>query len=188
MPLYLQDALGLSALASGLIVMPGGLLMGLAGPLVGRWYDHLGPRPLVIPGAAGATLALAGMALWYTLGAEVWLIVVLYAVLCAGMALMFGPLFTAGMGSLAKDRYSYGSAMLGTIQQLAGAAGTAAIVVIYTVAGLGATRDGASPAASTAAGAHTAFLVCAIAFVVVIGLSVLVRRPSEEIPGAPVVH
>jgi len=183
LPLYLQDALGLTALASGLIVMPGGLLMGLAGPLVGRWYDRVGPRPLVIPGAVAATLSLAGMAAFYTLGAQVWLVVVLYALLCAGMALMFGPLFTAGMGALPKERYSYGSAMLGTVQQLAGAAGTAALVVIYTVAALGAAADGANPVEATAAGSHQAFFIAAIAFVVVIGLSTLVRRPAEELGG-----
>ncbi len=181
LPLYLQDALGLTALASGLIVMPGGLLMGLAGPIVGRWYDRVGPRPLVIPGAIAATLALGGMALVYTLDAQIWAIVALHVVLSAGMALMFSPLFTAGMGSLTKDRYSYGSAMLGTIQQLAGAAGTAAIIVIYTVAGLSATAGGATAVEATAAGTHQAFLVSAIAFVVVIGLAVLLRRPAEEL-------
>ena len=188
LPLYLQDARGLTALDSGLIVMPGGLLMGLAGPIVGRWYDRLGPRPLVIPGTVLATLALAGMAISYTLTTPIWLVVVLYMLLTAGMALMFGPLFTAGIGALPKDRFSYGSAMLGTIQQLAGAAGTAAIIVVYTIAGLQVSDAGGSTAEATAAGTHQAFLVAALAFVVVIGLSLLVRRPADEVEGAPAMH
>jgi DHA2 family lincomycin resistance protein-like MFS transporter len=44
LPLYLQDVLRLSAFVTGLAVLPGGLAMGLLGPVVGRMYDRLGPR------------------------------------------------------------------------------------------------------------------------------------------------
>src|SRR6185436_10881316 len=53
LPLYLQDVRGLDALQTGLLVMPGGLVMGLMGPSVGRWFDRYGSRPLVVPGAVG---------------------------------------------------------------------------------------------------------------------------------------
>ncbi len=39
LPLYLQDLRGLSALETGLLVMPGGLAMGLLGRSVGRLFD-----------------------------------------------------------------------------------------------------------------------------------------------------
>ena len=50
-PLYVQDVLGSSALVAGLTSLPGGLLMGLAGPFVGRVYDRHGARRLVVPGS-----------------------------------------------------------------------------------------------------------------------------------------
>ncbi len=50
--LYLQNVRGMSPLATGMLVMPGGLAMGLLGPRVGRVYDRLGARVLVLPGAA----------------------------------------------------------------------------------------------------------------------------------------
>ena len=59
LPLYLQDVRGLDALQTGLLVMPGGLVMGLLGPSVGRWFDRYGSRPLVVPGAVGIVVALA---------------------------------------------------------------------------------------------------------------------------------
>jgi MFS transporter, DHA2 family, lincomycin resistance protein len=51
--LYLQTMRGMSPLATGMLVMPGGLAMGLLGPRVGRIYDTRGARVLVVPGAIG---------------------------------------------------------------------------------------------------------------------------------------
>ena len=56
--LYLQNVRGLTPLATGLLVMPGGLAMGLLGPRVGRVFDRLGAASLVIPGAVGIVGAL----------------------------------------------------------------------------------------------------------------------------------
>ena len=50
-PLYAQTVLGLEALQTGLLLLPGGLIMGLLAPSVGRAYDRFGPRPLLVPGA-----------------------------------------------------------------------------------------------------------------------------------------
>ena len=49
-PLYTQRVLGLDLLATGLLLLPGGLLMGLLAPPVGRAYDRVRPRPLLLPG------------------------------------------------------------------------------------------------------------------------------------------
>jgi DHA2 family lincomycin resistance protein-like MFS transporter len=51
LPLYMQRALGHSPLETGLAVLPGSLLMGLAGPFIGRIYDARGTRVLLVPGA-----------------------------------------------------------------------------------------------------------------------------------------
>jgi len=53
MPLYLQALRGLSALETGLMLLPLAITGGLSVTLAGRLYDRLGPRPLV---AAGFTL------------------------------------------------------------------------------------------------------------------------------------
>ena len=48
------------------------------------------------------------------------------------LAALFTPVFTMGLGSLPPHLYSHGSSLLGTIQQVAGAMGTALVVTIMT--------------------------------------------------------
>src|SRR5690242_18114887 len=47
LPIYMQQVLQLSPLATGLLLLPGGLTMGLLGPVVGRLYDRVGARALL---------------------------------------------------------------------------------------------------------------------------------------------
>jgi len=54
----IAQALHLSPLATGLLLLPGGLIMGLLGPVVGRLYDRVGARALLVPGTVVTSLAL----------------------------------------------------------------------------------------------------------------------------------
>ena len=95
LPIYLIDGLGFEAIAIGALMLPGGLLMGLLGPFVGRLYDRFGPRPLVIPGAAVTSLALWGMA---SFGPDTnfWFIFATYTVMCLGLGFLFTPALHLG--------------------------------------------------------------------------------------------
>ncbi len=140
-PLYMQSVLEVSALTTGLVVLPGALAMGLAGPFIGRIYDRWGTRVLLIPGSI-----IASAVLWtYTTFDEftsIWVIAVAQTVLSIGLALSFTPLFTASLGSLQPRFYSYGSAVLGTVQQVAGAAGIALMITIMASVTAAAVQSG----------------------------------------------
>ncbi len=58
LPLYLQNVRGIDILTTGLLLLPGGLVMGVLSPFVGRIYDRIGPRVLVISGATVVAAAL----------------------------------------------------------------------------------------------------------------------------------
>lgn len=133
LPLYLQDVLGRTAFVTGLVVLPGGLAMGLLGPVVGRLYDRFGARPLVLPGSVTLSASLWTFA---TLGetSPLWEVVAIHVVLMSSLALMFTPSMTEALGSLPTDLYSHGSAILATLQQVAGAAGTALFITVMTLA------------------------------------------------------
>lgn len=188
LPIYAQKAAGLDALATGLALLPGGLLMGFAGPVVGRLYDRIGPRPLVLPGVVVVAAALWGMTWLLVEGASIAVIIGLHVVLSIGLALTFTPLFTSALGAVQPRLYSYASAAIGTAQQLAGAAGTALFIVIYTIAAASASAAGGSEAAVVTAGTHAAFFWAAIGGTALIAVALLVKRPESELEGAPPAH
>ena len=91
--------LKLEPLYIGLILLPGGAVDGFLGPFVGRLYDRVGPKPLVIPAMFLISVVLWAMTL---LGTDTWwpLILVGYLVMCTGFSFLFGPLFTLSLGSV----------------------------------------------------------------------------------------
>ncbi|MBN9224702.1 MAG: MFS transporter [Microbacterium sp. SCN 70-27] len=188
LPLFMQHALGLAALDTGLAVLPGSLLMGLAGPVIGRVYDARGTTVLLVPGAVIA-IAMLWLFTTFSLSTPLWVIVAAQTVLSLGLALSFTPLFTASLGSLEPRFYSYGSAVLGTVQQVAGAAGIALMVAVMSAVSANAQAGGASEAAGEAAGAHIAFLVAAIVATPLIIGAFLVKKPADDLgEGAPPAH
>lgn len=181
LPLYMQQVLGVSTLDSGLALLPGGLLMGVLGWFVGRLFDRVGPRPLVIPGAFMASAGLWGMT---TLGSSssLGMVVAFHIVLSIGLALLFSPLMTAALGSLPPHLYSHGSALMNTLQQVAAAAGTAMFITVMTL-GIVAGEESGDAVAAQMNGVHNALLVGAvISLVTVIGVFFVRNTAQTEAP------
>ncbi len=187
LPIYLQNVMGLSTLQTGLLLLPGGLLMGLCAPTVGGLFDKYGPVPLVIPGAIMLSVVLWGLTLVQQ-DTSVWLLLAAHVVLSLGLALMFTPLFTVSLGSLPPNLYSHGSAMIGTTQQVAGAAGTALFVAIMTLQAAGLAAGGADILAATTGGIRSAFFCGAIISLFAVIAAFFIRKPAGGAPGAVMGH
>ncbi|MET7772234.1 MDR family MFS transporter [Nocardia sp. NPDC005366] len=183
LPLYLQNLRGLSPLETGLLVMPGGLGMGLLGPTVGRLFDRFGGRVLVIPGAIGIAVALAGFT-QISMDMPYWQLLALHVVLMVSMAVTFTPVFTLGLGALPQHLYSHGSSMLGTLQQVAAAFGTALVVTVMSARSTGLVADGADAVAAHLDGMRLAFLVCAAFALIVIVVAVLLPSRAAAPEGS----
>ena len=179
LPLFLQTVAGLSAAQSGMVLLPGSLLMGLLGPVMGRIYDAQGPRVLLIPG----TIMIATAMFFYSRVGEdtpVWMLVIVQSVMSLGLAGSFTPLFSASLGSLKRHLYSHGSAVLNTLQQVAGAAGTAMLVAIYSGALHSGEAAGQTAAQAAAPGARAAFLLAGCIALVPVVLAFLIRKPEDQ--------
>lgn len=180
LPLYLQNLRGLSPLETGLLVMPGGLAMGLLGPAIGRLFDRFGGRVLVIPGAIGITAALAGFTR-ISISMPYWQLLALHIMLMVSLAAAFTPVFTLALGALPEDLYSHGSSMLGTLQQVAAALGTALVVTVMASRSSALVAAGTDAVAAQLDGMQLAFVVSAGLSLIVIVTAVLLPNRS----GAP---
>ncbi len=135
LPIYMQTVRGLDSIVTGLVLLPGGLAMGLMGPVVGRVFDRIGARPLTVTG----TIIMAVVMFAFTfvgLTTPVWFLITGHILFSLGMSLIFTPVFTASLNPLPPRLYSHGSAILTTLQQVAAAAGTALLIAIMQVTAL----------------------------------------------------
>ncbi|MBM6174389.1 DHA2 family efflux MFS transporter permease subunit [Staphylococcus epidermidis] len=131
LPLYLQNLRGFSALDSGLLLLPGALVMGALGPVVGKLLDTIGIKPLAIFGIGIMTYAtweLSKLNMDTTYLHIMWI----YIVRSFGMAFVMMPIMTAGMNALPPRLISHGNAFVNTMRQLAGSIGTAILVTVMT--------------------------------------------------------
>lgn len=177
LPLFLQEVHSLDTLTVGLMLLPGGVLMGVIAPLVGTLFDRYGPRPLVTPGMLVAAAALWGMATFDSESSIGWIIAV-HMVLNLGLGFVMTPLLTSALGSLPKALYPHGSAIVSTLQQVAGAAGTAVFVTLMTVQSASMLSQGADAVEAMSSGTHTAFVWGAILASVAVLLTFFVRNPA----------
>ncbi|MBW7456661.1 DHA2 family efflux MFS transporter permease subunit, partial [Paenibacillus sepulcri] len=122
LPMYLQTGMSMSALTAGLILLPGGIINGALSPVMGHLFDKYGPRWLVIPG-----LIILAVVLWFfagiTAASTTALIIVLHSCLMIGVAMVFMPAQTNGLNQLPREFYPDGTAIMNTLQQVAGAIG-----------------------------------------------------------------
>jgi MFS transporter, DHA2 family, lincomycin resistance protein len=179
LPIYLQNVLRISALQTGLLLLPGGLLMGLLGPRVGRLYDQVGPVPLLIPGVAVVSAVLWAMTL---LSTTTWVgyILIGHVVMSIGFAFLFTPLFTVSMSSVKSSLYSHGSAVIGSIQQVAGAAGVALFVALMSGRSALLAARGFAAADALTGGVRAGFLCGAVISLFSVACAFFVQRPSAD--------
>ena len=190
LPLYLQEVRGLSTLQIGLLVLPGGVLMGLLAPRVGRLYDRHGPAWLATPGAVLLTLSLWSFSR-ITADTSVMVLLALHLEMSIGLALTFTPLFTASTSPLPARLYSHGSAIMNTLQQVAGAAGTALLISVMTGRTTGAVAAGMTLPLAQAEGIRAAFGVATGIALVLALLAGFMRRASlseDAVDGASNVY
>jgi DHA2 family lincomycin resistance protein-like MFS transporter len=183
LPLYMQNVRGLDTLQTGLILLPGSLFMGLLGPWVGRLYDRLGPAPLVVPGSIVVSLVLWAMTL---LGPDtpVPFILAGHFVFSIGLAFLFTPLFTSSLGSVKPELYSHGSAVLGSTQQVAGAAGVALLVSLMSIQAASLLEAGASQVEALSGGIRIALTVGAAISLFAVVTAFFIRKPADQMQPA----
>jgi MFS family permease len=142
LPMYIQTIRGQSAFHSGLILLPGAIMMGIMSPITGRIFDRIGAKRWA---TTGLFLLLCGTMPLITLTADspILFVTVLYTVRMFGITMVTMPVTTAGMNALPADLIAHGTAVNNTIRQIAASIGTAIMVSV-----LASVTSGHTPAAA----------------------------------------
>lgn len=131
LPVYLQNIRGFTPIESGLLLLPGSLIMGLMGPFAGKLFDKYGIRPLAIFGMILMTYGTYEYT-HLSLDTSYGHIMSIYILRSFGMAFIMMPIMTAGMNALPMNKISHGTASQNTLRSVAGAIGTAILVTVMT--------------------------------------------------------
>ncbi len=131
LPIYLQKIRGFSPLESGLLLMPGAILMGIMSPITGMIFDRIGARWLAVIG-----LAITAVTTWefsnLTDSTTYSHLILMYTARMFGMSMLMMPIQTAGLNQLPARLNAHGTAMSNTLRTIAGALGTALLVTIMS--------------------------------------------------------
>ena len=87
---------------------------------------------------------------------------------------------TTALSALPRSLYAHGSALMSTLQQVAGAAGTALFITLLTVGTASSVAGGLGEVASLMDGVHLAFLSGALVFTVNVVAVWFVKRPAPN--------
>jgi EmrB/QacA subfamily drug resistance transporter len=131
LPIYLQNIRGYTALQSGLLIMPGAVIMGIMSPISGRLFDKMGSRPLAIFGLA-ITAITTYQFTHLTMSTSYTHIMMLYIFRSFGMSFLMTTVMTEGMNQLPLRLTSHGTAASNTARTVAGSIGTAFLVTVMT--------------------------------------------------------
>lgn len=181
LPMYLQNGMGLSAFAAGLMLLPGSALNGILSPRMGRLFDKYGPKWLVIPG-----LVVVAAMLWFfsniSPGSSIAIIVLLHIGLMVGISMVWMPAQTNGLNQLPSELYPHGTAVMNTLQQVAGAIGTAVAIIILTTGMENYLHNSPAPSKQTemanamTLGSQNVFLFAMIVTLIGLAIAFFIRR------------
>lgn len=182
-PLYFKSVLAYSAIAAGLLMLPGNILNIIMSPIVGSNFDKVGAKIFTRIGFSMITISAILLLSVLSATTPVWQVVLALCIFFVGVSMTIMPAQTNAMNQLPPQLYADGSAAMNTLTQVAGAAGTAVAITLFTagqknyIAEFGATN----PAEFLAHGVHSAFIAVLIIGVLGLTCSLFIKNSRPTI-------
>lgn len=176
LPLYMQNMSDFTALQSGLVLLPGAVVMGAMSPVTGRIFDAVGAKWLSVVGftlLTGTTFMFAVLQpdTSFTYLASV------NTVRMLGVAMVMMPVTTAALNQLPQRLIPHGAALNNTMRQIAASVGAAVLVTVMVTIARHSSDEGV---AGQIHGANVTFVVAGIIGVLGIVGSFFLRNSHGE--------
>lgn len=182
LPMYLKISLLFSATAAGIILLPGSAMNAVCAPFVGKLFDKYGARKFLPLGYLLAVLSSLLFVFTISVDTPVWQIILAHAIFFIGIAMIIMPAQTNGLNQLPRELYGDGSAVMSTLNQVAGGIGTA-LAITLLVNGQNAYSEkfpNATPGELMAEGTKYAFIFIVGLSIIGFILSLFVKRVHVE--------
>ncbi|MFC6040706.1 MDR family MFS transporter [Paenisporosarcina macmurdoensis] len=188
MPIYVQTIKGISPVDSGLLMLPGALVMGFMSPVTGRLFDKYGAKVLAI---TGMSIVLISTYFFSDLSIETTYlqIMAIYTIRMLGISMVMMPVMTNGLNTLPMKAYPHGTAMNNTLQQVSGAIGSALLITVMNTRTTETAKDlavsGADPASivknSMMEGINYTFFISTFIAAVALLLTFFIKKPQRPV-------
>lgn len=188
MPIYVQTIKGISPIDSGLLMLPGALLMGVMSPITGKLFDKYGAKVLAI---TGMSIVVISTYFFSDLSMETTYLQIMgiYTIRMFGISMVMMPVMTNGLNTLPMTAYPHGTAMNNTLQQVSGAIGSALLITIMNTRTTSAAKDlalsGADPASilktSMLEGINYTFFISTFIAAIALLLTLFIKKPTRVV-------
>ena len=131
LPLYLQNSMGYTALQSGAVFLPVGIIQGFMSPVSGIFSDKVNAKGPVILGVGLLVLSFYLNSELSFLTERSYVMTSLYLRGFA-MGMIFTPLSTMSLLTLPREKMAQASGISNTIRQIAGSMGVALLSTVLT--------------------------------------------------------
>jgi len=160
MPMFMQSVIGLSVFATGLAVLPGGIIVAVLPSIFGKVYDRRGPR-VIVP--LGFAVMAAAALLISRLGpsAAVVTAALCYCLVMLGIDTMLSACQTNSLNQLSKEYYAHGSAVMNTLMMIGSALGSSVFIALMAQRQRSAVSAGMSAVNAASGGISFSYLIAA---------------------------
>ncbi|QBP42736.1 MDR family MFS transporter [Paenisporosarcina antarctica] len=186
MPIYVQTIKGISPVDSGLLMLPGALLMGFMSPVTGKLFDKYGAKILAI---SGMSIIVISTYFFSDLSTETTYlqIMAIYTIRMLGISMVMMPVMTNGLNTLPIKAYPHGTAMNNTLQQVSGAIGSALLITVMNTRTTAVAKDlaisGADPSSimknSMMEGINYTFFISTFIAAIALLLTFFIKKPKR---------
>lgn len=121
LPLFLQNMRGYTPMESGIIMLPGALVMGVMMPVSGNLLSKVGVKPLVIPGLTILALSSYELSTAINMNSSKETVMFINCIRSIGIGLSMMPISTTGMNVIPTHLIGRASALSNAIRQIASA-------------------------------------------------------------------
>ena len=121
-PLFLQNTLGSSVTVSGLVTLPGSLVLTILNPFTGKLYDKYGMRRPAIVGALCVIVSYLGMSM-VKMDTSYYYVALMHSAKCMGIAIMMMGFLSWGISSVEKEKTAHANALFNSLRMLSGGMG-----------------------------------------------------------------